>query len=247
MNVTNVIKKDIQNIQTLFLKNVDGKEMYCLINHLESLNYVVRIQVNYSHEIKGLFFISEAAIRETRLWPEALTIDATYKTNAHRMSLVNIVGTSNVSSSGSRDKLQTFAVAAAFVNSETEESYTWILEELREAVWPSGSTYGLPNVFVTDNEKALRNAIEFVFPESQHLLCSWHLWNTMETKLAIGTVGGAEYNYRRAQAEIEFKSVMSSYNEKTYQKAIGNFEQLVSTPGYFDKNGATALAYLRDV
>jgi hypothetical protein len=51
-----------------------------------------------------------------------LTIDATYKTNAHKMSLVNIVGTSNVSSiKVGNNCLQTFAIAAAFVNSETDE------------------------------------------------------------------------------------------------------------------------------
>jgi hypothetical protein len=57
LDITNIIKKDIQNIQTLFLKNEDGKEMYSLINYLENLDYVVRIQVNSSHEIKGFFLL----------------------------------------------------------------------------------------------------------------------------------------------------------------------------------------------
>jgi hypothetical protein len=61
------------------------------------------------------------------------------------MSLVNIVGTSNVSSiKVGNNCLQTFAIAAAFVNSETEEAYTWILEELREAVWPADESFTLP-------------------------------------------------------------------------------------------------------
>ena len=52
--------------------------------------------------------------------PEALTIDATYKTNAHEMYLVNIVGTSSVSSIKKGNKLDTFAVAGGFIISETE-------------------------------------------------------------------------------------------------------------------------------
>lgn len=246
-NIKNIIRKDIQNIQTLFLKNEDGKEMYSLISYLESLNYVVRFRVDAKNEICALFFIGESSKKEARLWPEALAIDATYKTNAHKFSLVNIVGTSNTTSDKSSNKLQTFAIAAAFIKSETEEMYTWILEELREAVWPVEITCTLPSVIVTDNERALRNAIASVFPESQHLLCSWHLWNTMETKLPVGTVSGVEYNYRRSLAEVEFKKVMSTSNEEEYKTALSNFEQIVSTPGYFKENGMAALKHLKDV
>jgi hypothetical protein len=121
------------------------------------------------------------------------------------------------------------------------------LEELRQAVWPADESFALLSVIVTDNERALRNAIESVFPESQHFLCSWHLWSTIQTKLSIGTVDGAEFNYRRNQAEKEFTKIISSYNEKSYQEAIGNFEQIISTPGYFEDNGAGVLTYFRDV
>lgn len=221
--------------------------MYTLINCLESLNYIVRIQVTEKHEIKRLFFISEIAIEEARRWPEAITIDATYKTNAHKMSLVNIVGTSNVAAQHNADRLQTFAIAGAFVNSETEATYTWIMEELQEAVWPTNENYALPSVFVTDNEQALRNAIESVFPRSQHLLCSWHPWNTMETKFPAGTVDADEFHFRRIEAEILFKEAMSINNEEQYQKAIISFEKHIRTPGYFAKDGATAADYLKNM
>lgn len=71
---------------------------------------------------------------------------------------VKIVGTGNTSSIKGTNRLQIFVIAAAFVSYETEQSYTWIMEELRGDVWP----------------------VDTDFPESQHLLCAWHLWNTME-------------------------------------------------------------------
>lgn len=221
--------------------------MYALINYLENLDYVVRIRVNSNKQISGFFFMNEAAINEARRWPETVTIDATYKTNANRLSLINIVGTSNISTvKRGANHLQTFAIAAAFVDSETEESYTWVLQELREAVWPPEESFQLPSVIMTDNERALRNAIATVFPESQHFLCYWHLWNTMKLKLSIGTVDGVEFEYRRAQAEEQFMKVVSSYNLRTYQEAIGNLEQILSTRGYFKDDGALAMKYLKD-
>ena len=221
--------------------------MYSLIVFLENAGYIVRIQVNPNQELKAIFFISEDAIKETRMWPEALMIDATYKTNAHKMSLVNIVGTSNVTAPKSGGILRTFTVAGAFINAETEEVYTWIMEELKSAVWPDGCCASQPSVFVTDNEQALRNAIDTTFPDSQHLLCSWHLWNTMKTKLPIGTCRSTEYNLRLTEAEFAFKEIVSSYNDSTYQEAVSKFERIITTSTYFKQHGMIGLEYLKDV
>ncbi|GAA5804853.1 hypothetical protein HPULCUR_010361 [Helicostylum pulchrum] len=79
---------------------------------------------------------------------------------------VKIVGTGNTSSIKGTNRLQIFVIAAAFVSYETEQSYTWIMEELRGDVWP----------------------VDTDFPESQHLLCAWHLWNTMECLLKEGEI-----------------------------------------------------------
>lgn len=121
------------------------------------------------------------------------------------------------------------------------------MKELREAVWPTETQYALPSVIVTDNEQALRNAIATVFPEVQHLLCTWHLWNTMQTKLTIGEISSKEYKYRKAEAEILFKKAMSTFQEETFKEALTAFENFVQEPGYFNDNAASALAYLKDV
>lgn len=72
-------------------------------------------------------------------------------------------------------------------------------------------------------KQALRNAIESIFPENQHLLCTWHLWNTVSIKLAIGKyISLVEYNLRRTEAEVAFKAVMTSYNEMSYRKALAD-------------------------
>ncbi|KAG2198402.1 hypothetical protein INT47_009807 [Mucor saturninus] len=158
-----------------------------------------------------------------------------------------IARTSNASSVKGGIRLQTFAVAAAFVKSETEDTYQWFLEELREVVWPIETSFKLPSVVVTDNEQALHNAIETVFPESHLLLCSWHLWNTMSTKLAIGKVASVEYNLHIAEAESEFKAMMNSSDITSFRKASDHFQQISTTAGYFKEDVQIALSYLRGV
>jgi hypothetical protein len=85
MGINNVIKKDVQNIQSLFLKDDNGKEMYSLITGLESLNYIVRIQVKSRNdgtgakEVISLFFVKQTAIEDARRWPEAIIIQCQAK------------------------------------------------------------------------------------------------------------------------------------------------------------------------
>lgn len=52
-----------------------------------------------------LLLIHKDTVREAILWSEAITVDATYKTDAHNFSLVSIVRTSNLSSVKKNDKL----------------------------------------------------------------------------------------------------------------------------------------------
>ncbi|KAG2228526.1 hypothetical protein INT48_003050 [Thamnidium elegans] len=63
----------------------------------------------------------------------------------------------------------------------TESSHMCI-EQFRDAVWPvSNMRSNLPSVFITDNDTALRNALEEVSPEISHLLCYWHLGGNLES------------------------------------------------------------------
>lgn len=70
----------------------------------------------------------------------------------------------------------------------------------------------------------------------------------MSIKLAIGkAISLTEYNLRHTEAEVAFKAIMTSYNEKTYRKALDDFEQTIVTAGWFKDDGKTALSYLKDV
>ncbi|GJT67911.1 FAR1-related sequence 5-like protein [Tanacetum coccineum] len=54
-------------------------------------------------------------------------------------------------------------------NDETFHSYTWLLTAFKQAHGKE------PLMAVTYQDAALRNAIEFVFPESHHRLCMWYI------------------------------------------------------------------------
>jgi transposase-like protein len=66
---------------------------------------------------------------------------------------------------------------AAIIGSETAESYSWLLKCIK-------NTFGYePNVVVTDQDPAMRKAIEDVFTNSRHRLCIWHIMDKVTSKV----------------------------------------------------------------
>lgn len=86
--------------------------------------------------------------------------DATYKKNRYNKLLVIFSGMNN--------HRQTIVFACVFGDA-TEETYTWVLQQFLECM--SGKK---PLSIVTNGNRAMRQAITWIFPDSCHRLCSWH-------------------------------------------------------------------------
>ncbi|XP_062006092.1 uncharacterized protein LOC133723294 [Rosa rugosa] len=139
-------------------------------------------------------------------------MDCTYKTNRYRFPLFEIVGVTSTE--------KTFNVAFVYILRETEENYTWALSRLR--ILPDHCT---PSVFVTDRELALMNSISKIFPDSQHLLCKWHINRNMmkECKKKIAT---AEMWNMFLNA---WNTAVGSTTESEYWANLKEFESKFST------------------
>ena len=170
-----VTKRDMENMQQMHRADSD---MTSFITNLQRKQYNVRFTKNQEGRVNAVFFISDHAIQELRRFPESIVVDATYKSNCHLYALLNFVVAGTVSSRERPDQLATIPVASAWMERETRSVYKWVLQQLREVVWPrnlSPEQLELPSVFTTDNDAALKGALQDVFPESAHLLCYIHI------------------------------------------------------------------------
>jgi hypothetical protein len=82
----------------------------------------------------------------------------------------------------------TFSAAFCFLSGETEEDYVWALEQMT-CLFPHVDGHSVdeaeatgtnpiviaPEVVITDNETALKNALRRELPEIPQLLCIWHI------------------------------------------------------------------------
>lgn len=81
--------------------------------------------------------------------------------------------------SGMNHHMQTFIFACAIVSDETEQTYTWMLEQFLDVM--NGKA---PKAVITDGDRAMKNAIARVFPHAHHRLCGWHLFHNATTNVS---------------------------------------------------------------
>lgn len=150
--------------------------MWEFIRNLELTGHQVRWKTDVDERISSVFFIHEHGIDEARKLPECIIIDATYKTNSHKMVLLNFVVAGTLRSKEKPKQLTTVPIAGCWMDRETSEQYSWALQCFRDIVWPAGTDESLlPKCFVTDNEEALLKSIKLVFPKSKQILCWVHI------------------------------------------------------------------------
>ncbi|GJU38530.1 FAR1-related sequence 5-like protein [Tanacetum coccineum] len=108
-------------------------------------------------------------------------------------------------------------VAAGLLKNETTKSYIWLLKAFMKAFGKA------PSIVVTDQDGAMRNAIEAEFGGSKHRLCMWHITQKLPAKICAKIydetdfkeklnkivwnmyIGPEEFEYRWGKLMEEFK------------------------------------------
>jgi hypothetical protein len=117
-----------------------------------------------------LFLAHDEAIAIYRDNYDVILMDCTYRTNRFNMPLLNIVGVTGMNT--------TIHIAQVFLIGEEEPDYRWALQQLWNLQLRKGIPH--PQVFFTDRDLALLNAIEHIFPSTPALLCLWHIMKDVQ-------------------------------------------------------------------
>ena len=165
---TAITAKDIHNLRSKFKRReLQGlSPLQALLFGLgDTEDYITFNRRDENDRLKDLFFAHKQSLELLRKHAEVLVMDSTYKTNRFRLPLFNICRSTFSNT--------TFSVASAFLSSEDTESFKWVLARLQGVY----QTLELPppTTFVTDADSKLIAAIRSLHPNSNHLLCIWHV------------------------------------------------------------------------
>ncbi|XP_060211981.1 uncharacterized protein LOC132639559 [Lycium barbarum] len=103
-----------------------------------------------------------------------------------------------------------FPLAHAIVDSETNESWEWFFQNLRQTF---GSREGL--CIVSDRHESILRATKVVYPGVPHCVCIYHLWNNIKTnfKKRQKQLKDVFFAMAKAYTVAEFDQHMSEVNK----------------------------------
>ena len=144
-------------------------------------------------------------------------LDKTYATYRYKMPMINILAVTS-------NNLN-LSVGVCFVEKEDTESFGSALQQLRRVMIENNVE--LPQVILTDRELALVNNLSHYFPESGHILCTWHVHKNVEhhSKKEFPMPIEKGVNYLKYQEFVDaWKLLIDSPTSQIYEDRLGKFE-----------------------
>jgi hypothetical protein len=119
--------------------------------------------------LNSLFWMSPDQVNAYGRYQDILIMDTTSKTNQFDMMLMLIIAVDN--------NFRNLIVAAAILEDETEATFSWVLQELKN------SCDITPTVIYSDADPALISAVKKNYPETHHFHCIFHIDLNLRKKL----------------------------------------------------------------
>ena len=140
-----------------------------------------------------------------RRFPEVLGLDNTYKTNRYNLYLFEVTGVTD------HNSLANFAFG--LMSGEKEPDFQQLCTQLD--LFRCQLDIPVPNVVITDMEKALKNAIETIWPQTQQQICLFHINQKVHARI-------------RSQFEDPPEAIVTEQNTK--EKSHDSYSKPTSTP-----------------
>ncbi|KAL2896106.1 Protein FAR1-RELATED SEQUENCE 5 [Bienertia sinuspersici] len=173
-----------------------------------------------------LFCANPTSLQLFHTWPYVVGMDSTYKTNRYNMPLVEIIGVTPCNNN--------FLIGYALLQNESSESYQWVLECFINIL---GESVQL-SAIVTKHDLGLTKALAQVFPQTSHLLCTWHINNDVVDRVQ------KLYGVSTSKMGENFKNGMWRLviNAATHEEFDHAWTSLVDSYSWFPP----AVSYVRD-
>lgn len=169
----------------------------------------VRFQVDADNRLQSVFCMLKQQIEFLKSYPDVLIIDATYKTNRfnHQLVLITVVD----------DEYNSQVVAAALVQTEDINYYSWIFRQIKEVA--GAEIVQRIKCVMTDGCTSFPAALRAELPAAKHLLCLWHITQNVSKQAAR--------LFPAKQTEILEKFAKSAYSE-SFTELASSWTELLS-------------------
>ena len=167
LDEVDVTSKQCVDVLSEQRKQYKGKEFYGLIKHfqdkalLDNDHYFV-VDLCDDGCPRNIFWADGRSRDAYTKFRDVVVFDVTYMTNKYKMPFAPFVGVNHHG--------QSILFGGALLENEKEETFEWLFENFLKCMFTK-----YPKAIITDQDKAMGNAIKKVFPNTRHRFCDWHI------------------------------------------------------------------------
>ncbi|XP_038707340.1 protein FAR-RED IMPAIRED RESPONSE 1-like [Tripterygium wilfordii] len=170
------LQKDTRNliakVRRLRMGEGDAKALQSYFDKMQSKNEGFYSLIDWDQEgrMKSVFWADPRSRAACHEFGDVITFDTTYLTNKYDMPFAPFVGVNHHG--------QSILLGCGLLSNEDIDSFIWLFR-----TWLSCMHGVAPKGIVTDQDKAMKSAIEIVFPGIRHRWCLWHILKKVPEKL----------------------------------------------------------------
>jgi MULE transposase domain len=134
-----------------------------------------------------------------------VTFDTTYNTNKYCMPLGFFTGVNH--------HWQSIVFGCALLRNEQANNFSWLFRTWMEAMYNKA-----PISIITDQDPAMRVAIQDVWPETVHRCCQWHIMRKTREKLLFHY--DTDKSFKKKLENVVNRSLTVVDFERSWKKMI---------------------------
>ncbi|XP_052187616.1 protein FAR1-RELATED SEQUENCE 5-like isoform X2 [Diospyros lotus] len=169
-------------------------------------SFYFSVDLDEECRLKNVFWVDNRCRQAYKEFNDVFTFDITYLTNRYEMSFASFVGINHHG--------QSILLGCGIIFNEDTKTFVWLFRRWLECMEDQ-----VPAGIITDQDKAMQNAIEIVFPNTKHRWCLWHILKKLPVKFGnhscqayiFSAIHDAVYE---SQSPREFEKAWNSMIEK---------------------------------
>lgn len=200
---------NLQEERRLKLGAGDAHALYHFFFRMQSKNpnFFYVMDFDEDSRLRNVFWADARSRAAYEYFSDVMTFDSTYLTNKYGIPFASFVGVNHHGES--------ILLGCGILSDENTETFVWFFKS-----WLACMSNKPPKAVITDQCKAIQDAIEEVFPQTCHRWCLWHIMKKIPEKLS--GFSGFE-NIQINLTNVVYDSLAQSDFEKDWIEIIGKF------------------------
>ncbi|KAG2726456.1 hypothetical protein I3760_01G113900 [Carya illinoinensis] len=180
---------------------------YFLRMQYKNPGFFASMDLDDDGRLKNVFWADPSSRAAYEDFGDVVTFDTTYLTNRYGMPFAPFVGVNHHG--------QSILLGAGLISSEDTATFVWLFK-----TWLQCMDGIAPRGIITDQDRAMKNAITLVFPQNRHRFCLWHILKKVPEKLS---------SYSTYKSEMKNALMKCVYDTQNVQEFESAWEQLITT------------------